>query len=91
VRPPQVPGDRVAGSARGPIDQSLVGEGLREVADLFPGECDFLRVEAQVVAVGQHLLEGVARLLELAGSRERVHVHERAQREPALSALKPIG
>jgi hypothetical protein len=48
------------------VDESQVGEGLREVPDLLAGESDVLGVHAQVVGAGQHFLERHARLVELA-------------------------
>src|SRR3954465_14681013 len=38
-------------------DESEMAEGLREVAELVAGRADLFGVEAEVVAVGQHLLE----------------------------------
>src|SRR5215831_1982297 len=39
------------------VDQGKVAERLGEVAELFPGQADLLREQAQVVGVGAHLLE----------------------------------
>src|SRR6266542_184551 len=68
------------------VDEGEVGERLREVADLLAGERDLLRVQAQVVRVGQHLLERLPRSSDLAGAGQRVDVGERAQRERPLRA-----
>src|SRR5918993_5756489 len=72
-------------------DQREVAEGLREVADLFAGRRDLLGVETEVVAVGQHLLEGEPRVVEAAGAGQGVDVPEAADREGALGAAQPVG
>src|SRR5690606_16917198 len=71
-------------------DQRQVGERLGEVADLLAGRVDLLRVHAEVVAVGEHLGEGEARVLDPPRARQRVDVEERAQRERALRAGQPV-
>jgi hypothetical protein len=50
------------------------------------GKRDFLRVQPQVVGVGQHFLEGHSCLVELAGKCKRPDVVECAQGEGALRA-----
>jgi len=72
-------------------DESEVGEGLREVADLLPGGVDLLGIEAEVVPVGQHLRERQARVVEPARAGERIDIEERAQGEGALRAREAIG
>ncbi len=44
----------------GRIDQGQVDEGWREVAELFAAQADFLRIESEVVGVGEHLFAHVA-------------------------------
>jgi hypothetical protein len=45
-------------------------KGLGEVADLLAAKRNFLREKPYMVGVGEHLLEGVPRLLKLASPRE---------------------
>src|SRR5215218_9162193 len=73
------------------VDEGEVGEGLREVADLLAREGDLLGVEPRVIAVGEHLLEGGAGIVEAPGVGERIHVGEGAEREGALRAAEPVG
>src|SRR5215467_7029979 len=65
-------------------DQRQVAEGLREVPELAAGGVDLLREQAQVVGVGEHLLEDQPGLLQPSGPSQRVDVPERAQRERTL-------
>ena len=44
-------------------DEREVGEGLGKVADLFTGGIDLLRVEAEVIRVGEHLGESQPTLM----------------------------
>ena len=55
-----------------------------KLPELLAGEPDLLGVQAQVVGVGEHLLEGQPRLLEPAGAGQRVDVPEGADREGPL-------
>src|SRR5262245_61930403 len=71
-------------------DQGQVAERLREVAQLLPGAADLLGVQAQVVGVGEHLLEDQPRLIQPPRAGQRVDVPERAQREGALVAGQPV-
>src|SRR6476620_10973641 len=79
-------------SAQGPVevdrgaDQREVGEGLGEVALLLAGAADLLGVEAHVVGVGEHLLEGQPRLVQASRTGEGLDVPEGADREGALLA-----
>src|SRR5947209_8880182 len=66
-------------------DQREVTERLREVADLLTCRPDLLRVQPEVVAVGQHLLEGEPRRVEAPGPGQRTDVPERAHREDRKS------
>src|SRR5215207_4476038 len=75
----------------GGVDEGEVAECLREIAELLPREPDLLGVEAEVVRVGQHLLERELGFIEASGACERVDVPERAQREGALGAAEPVG
>src|SRR5207342_2874894 len=72
-------------------DQREMGERLWEVAERLPRRPDLLGVEAEVVGVGEHLLEGETRLVESAGAGERLDVPEGADREGALFALEAVG
>ena len=72
-------------------DQRQVGERLREVAQRLAGRADLLGVEAEVVRVGEHLLERQPRLVEPPRPRQRLDVPERADREGALVAAQPVG
>src|SRR5690349_3746031 len=74
----------------GGVDEREVAERLREVAELLPREPDLLGVEAEVVRVGEHLLEHELRLVEEPRPRERVDVPERAQRERALGPAQAV-
>src|SRR5215211_2079841 len=58
----------------GGVDQRQVGEGLGEVAQLLAGLADLLGVQAQVVGVGEHLLEDQPGLLEASRAGQGVHV-----------------
>src|SRR5215469_2196469 len=71
-------------------DQRQVGEGLREVALLLAGTADLLGVQAQVVGVGEHLLEGQPCLVKSPGAGERLDVPERADRERSLLAAQAV-
>ena len=75
----------------GGVDQREVGERLGEVPERLPGEADLLRVEPDVVRVGEHLLEREPRLVDASRARQRLDVPERADRERALLALQPVG
>jgi hypothetical protein len=68
-----------------------VREGLGEVAELLARRADLLRVQPDVVGVGEHLLEGQPRLVESPGPGERLHPPEGAQREGRLLAGEPVG
>ena len=57
---------------------------------MFPGAADLLGVQAQVVGVGEHLLERQPRLLQAPGAGERLDVPERACREGAFRAAHPV-
>jgi hypothetical protein len=67
-----------------------VGERLREVAQLLAGGADLLGEEADVVGVGEHLVEGVVHLLVPPGAGQGVDVQEAAQREGALAAAQAV-
>src|SRR5918995_6402158 len=71
-------------------DESKVGEGLREIAEQLPRRPDLLGEEPEVVAVGEHLLEGDARLVEPTRARERLDVPEGADRERAFVPRETI-
>jgi hypothetical protein len=75
----------------GGADQREVGERLGEVAELLAGGSDFFGVEAEVVGVGEHLVERETRVVEAAGAGERFDVPEAADREGALVAAEPVG
>src|SRR5215471_2064065 len=72
-------------------DQGQVAERLREVAKLLPGGADLLRIQAQVVGVGEHLFEDQPGLLQPPGAGQGVDVPERAQGERAFVAGQPVG
>src|SRR5947209_4491088 len=73
------------------VDQAEVAEGLGEVSQLLSGRADLLPEQADVVAVGQHLLERHPGLLQPAGPSQRVDVPEGAHREGAFAALQSVG
>src|SRR6201987_4876319 len=75
----------------GGADQRQVTEGLREVAELAAGGVDLLGEQAQVVGVGEHLLEHQPGLLQPPGAGQGVDVPERAQREGTLVAAQAVG
>src|SRR5215212_5235648 len=60
-------------------DKREVGEGLGEVAQGLASTPELLGIELQMVGVGEHLLQGEARLLEASGLREALHEPERAE------------
>ena len=66
-------------------DQRQVGECLREVALLVAGAADLLGVQAEVVGVGEHLLEGQPRVVD-APARARASTHQKEQREKVASS-----
>src|SRR4029453_13126082 len=74
----------------GGVDQRQMREGLGEVAQLLPGLADLLGVQAQVVGVGEHLLEGQPGQFQAAGAGQGIHVPEGADREGALVAAEPV-
>ncbi|MDQ1597161.1 MAG: hypothetical protein QOI70_585, partial [Microbacteriaceae bacterium] len=59
-------------------------ECLREVADLLTVGRDLFGIEAEMIRVGQHLLEREPSIIDPPGSSERVDLQEGAQREGAL-------
>src|SRR5689334_16247177 len=71
-------------------DQGQMAERLREIAELTAGAVDLLGVQAEVVGVGEHLLEDQPRLVQPTGTAQRIDVPERAQRERALVAGQPV-
>src|SRR5215831_7915506 len=71
-------------------DQRQVGQCLGEVPLLRSGAADLLGVQAEVVAVGEHLLERQPRLVQAPGAGERLDVPERACREGAFGAAQPV-
>src|SRR5262249_31572354 len=72
-------------------DQRQVGERLREVPEQLAARADLLGVEAEVVRVGEHLLEREPRFPHAAGARERLYVPEAADRERAFVTVEPVG
>src|SRR5262249_4915452 len=76
--------------AEGGADQREVRERLGEVSELLAARADLLGVEAEVVRVREHLLEGQPRLVHPAGARERLDVPEAADRERPLVAVEPV-
>src|SRR5262252_10019241 len=72
-------------------DQRQVGQCLGEVPLLLAGAADLLGVQAEMVAVGEHLLERQPRLVQAPGTGERLHVPKRARREGAFFAAQPVG
>src|SRR4029079_109519 len=69
------------------LDKSQMGERLGEVSQLFAAGADLFGEQAEMVGVGQHLLERQPGLVQPAGPGEGVDVHEGAQREGAFGAL----
>jgi len=57
-----------AAKGDGGADQPEVGEGVGEVAEELSAGADLLRVEAEVVGLGEHFLERQLRLFEPAGA-----------------------
>src|SRR5215467_6110672 len=72
-------------------DQRQVAERLWEVAQLLPGAADLLRIQPQMVGVGEHLLEDKPRLIQPPRAGQGVDVPERAQGEGALIPGQPVG
>src|SRR5205807_1184066 len=70
-------------------NQRQVAEGLRKVAQRLARRPDLLGVQAQVVGVGEHLLEDVASLVEPTGTGQGIHIPERADGEGPLRARRP--
>src|ERR1700722_2664609 len=62
-RLPELPVEAVGGA-----DERQVRERLGEVAERLAGQADLLRVKAQVVGVGQHLLEDEPGLVQPSGA-----------------------
>src|SRR3954447_19281705 len=71
-------------------DQREMGECLGKVAEQLARRPDLLGVEAQVVRVGEHLLERQPGLVEPADTRQRLDVPERGDRERPFVALEPV-
>ena len=57
---------------------------------LLSGAADLPGIQAQVVGVGEHLLERQPRLVQAPGAGERLDVPERARREGAFPAADPV-
>src|SRR5215471_5874705 len=72
------------------VNERQMCECLREVSQLLATETDFLGVEAEVIGVGEHLLERKSSVFEAPGLRESLYVPERAQRERALRATESV-
>src|SRR5258705_7805135 len=70
------------------VDEGQVREGLREVAKLLARAPYLLGEQAEVIAVGEHLLEHQARLVEAPGAGQRVNIPAGAQREGALRSAQ---
>src|ERR1700734_2805851 len=69
----------------GGADQGQVSEGLGEIAERLARVAYLLREQAQVVAVGEHLLEDAPGLVRAAGPGQGLDVPERAEAEGALA------
>src|SRR5690242_12960482 len=70
--------------------QPDVSECLREVAQGFAARTRLLGVQAEVVSVGQHLLEDEACLLRAAGPGQRLHQPERTHIERPLAPREAV-
>ena len=75
----------------GGADQRQMRKGLREVAEQLAARTDLLGVEAEVIGVGEHLLEGESRLGGAPGAGKRLDVPEAADRERAFVAFETVG
>ena len=65
-------------------DQRQVGQCLGEVSLLLPGAADLLGIQAQVVGVGEHLLERQPRLVQrLARVSASTYQNEHAEKVPS--------
>src|SRR5579875_57055 len=77
--------DIVAGS-----DQREMGESLRVVTQRFAGQPDLFRIEADVVAVGQHLFKHQPRFVEPTGTGKGLGEPEAARAERSLDAAQAV-
>src|SRR5215469_673812 len=57
-------------------NQGQMGKSLREVPQCFPGGCDLLGVQAHMIGIGQHMLQGEPRLLQATRSGQGFHQPE---------------
>jgi hypothetical protein len=71
-------------------DQRQMREGLWEVAELFAGRPDLLGVQAEEVAVGEHLLEDEDRFGHAPGANERLCVPERWTPNVPKNVVRPL-
>ncbi len=67
-----------------------MGEGLGEISEGFSGGPDPLRVQANVISVGERLLQDEPRFFQPAGFRETLHQPERAGAEAALGRREAV-
>src|SRR5277367_6395842 len=72
------------------VDEREMRERLREVTALLAGLADLLRVQAEVVAVGVHLLERQLRVLQAPAPARRVDIEVGAQRGRAIGPTKAV-
>src|SRR6187402_1502631 len=70
----------------GGADQSEMGEGLGEVAQVLAGGAKLFGIEAHVVRVSEHLFEDEARSLHVAGAGQAFGKPKGAHAEGAVSS-----
>src|SRR5688572_26432234 len=75
----------------GRADQREMSEGLRKVAELLAGGPDLLRVQPDVVRVGEHLFEGKATLIQAPGAGQRSTHQKEHSEKVASSPASPSG
>ena len=67
-----------------------MGEGLREVAEMFACRTELLRIEPDMVRITEHLFEKKPCLFDVAGTSETFDVLEAADVERAFDPAQPI-
>src|SRR5881227_2729170 len=72
-------------------DQTQMGEGLREIAQLLAIQTQFFREESQMIGITERLFEIEPRQLHVSGPRQAFDIPERAHRKSSFPARKTRG
>ncbi len=84
------PGEAVVEVPSG-ADESDVGEGLREVAEVLAGGAELFGIKAEVVGIAEGFLEDEAGLFQVASASEAFDIPEGAGGKGAFAAVHAVG